>query len=68
MEMLLVSSHSSREFEVKKKIHYYQVLVIANRPTGNIVDIDLLGLRIMFKGIRHQGVGWSVSLSVNIFS
>lgn len=46
-----------RVFEVKKKIHCSKVLVIANRRTGNVVDIDLLRLKIMFKGIRFQGEG-----------
>lgn len=60
-QMLLVSSDNSRDFlRLKKKIiHYYKVLAVANRRTGNVVDIDLLSLRVMFKGTRLQGVGWS---------
>lgn len=40
-------------------INYYNVLEIANIRSRNVVDIDLLRLRIMFKGIKLQGVGWS---------
>lgn len=43
-QILLVSSDNSREFlRLKKKIHYYKVLAIANRRTGNVVILICWG-------------------------
>lgn len=48
-----------------KIIHYFKVKAVANRQRGNVIDIDLLRLRVVFKDIRVKA--GRVSFSVNIF-
>ena len=48
-----------RVFEVKKKNSLLQSFSDCKQTDRERGDIDLLRLRIMFKGIRLQGVGWS---------